>query len=74
MTDPDAPSDDDRDRILRLIMARCPELSEADLALLGDTQPDPDMLPASIGAQILDVISHMADRLDALEKAVRTEA
>ena len=66
MTDPNV--SDDRDRIVRLIRHRCPELSEADLAALGDA-PDPDMLPASIGVQILDVIIRMADRLDALEKA-----
>jgi hypothetical protein len=32
--------------------------------------PDPDALPAPIGEQILDVIGHMADRLDRLESAV----
>ena len=41
-----------------LIMARCPELTEADLAQLAAPDPD-DRLSASIGEQILDVISHV---------------
>jgi hypothetical protein len=39
-------------------MARCPELTEADLAQLAAPDPD-DRLSASIGEQILDVISHV---------------
>jgi hypothetical protein len=39
-----------------LIMARCPELTEADLAQLAAPDPD-DRLSASIGEQILDVFS-----------------
>jgi hypothetical protein len=64
----DTPASDDRDRILRLIMARCGDvLTEADLlAALADA-PDPDALPGSIGEQILDVIGHLADRMDRLE-------
>jgi hypothetical protein len=38
-----------------LIMARCPELTEADLAQLAAD----DRLSASIGEQILDVILHV---------------
>jgi hypothetical protein len=72
MTDP-AP-ESARERVMRIIMARCPELGPDDLAALGDATPDPDMLPGSIGLQILDVISKMADRLDQLERAVRPGA
>jgi hypothetical protein len=60
--------------VRRLILARCPELSEADLAALGDAAPDPDALPPTIGEQILDVIGHMMDRLDRIERAVRARA
>jgi hypothetical protein len=36
----------DRDRVMRIIMARCGDvLTEADLALLGDAAPDPDGAP-----------------------------
>jgi hypothetical protein len=68
MTDPSVSYD--RDRIMRLIMARCPELSDAARAALG-AAPDPDALPATIGQQILDAISFMMDRLDRIERAVR---
>jgi hypothetical protein len=61
----DRPSDgDDRDRVMRIIMARCPELTDADLALITSTQPaappaassDNDTLPVEIADQILDVV------------------
>lgn len=65
------PEADDRAAYVRaLIAARAPEISAADLALLGDA-PDPDTLPASIGQQILEVLDHMMTRMDALERAVR---
>jgi hypothetical protein len=35
-TDP-TPDESDRDRVLRLIMARCPELAPSDLAMIGPT-------------------------------------
>lgn len=70
-----APSvSDDRDRIVRLIMARCPELTDADLAMLAEAAADPDMLPASIGVQIMTVLERMADRMDAFERVVRESA
>ena len=60
---------DERDRILRLIMARCPELTEADLALLGDA-PDPDLgIPVEIADRILDLIAAFEARLIASERA-----
>jgi hypothetical protein len=54
---PDDPSEpapeSDRDRVLRIIMARCGDvLTDADLAALGDAAPDPDALPATISEQI----------------------
>ena len=54
------------DYLRRLIAARCPELTDDDLALI--TQPaattaEPD-LPVEIGEQILDVLAEMGDRLD----------
>ncbi len=56
-----------------LIASRCPELDPADLAALGDA-PDPDMLPATIGVQIMEVLERMADRMDAFERVVRESA
>jgi hypothetical protein len=53
--------------VRRLIAARVPDLTEADLRELSAL----DTLPAAIGEQILDVIAHMADRLDKIERAVR---
>ena len=51
-----------------LIRHRCPEISERDIGLLG-VVPDLDAIPSHIADQICDVISHMADRLDRLERA-----
>jgi hypothetical protein len=70
MTDP-AP-ESDRDRILRMISHRCPELLPADLALIADAPVDSDdRLPMAIGEQILDVVLALEDRMTALEQAVR---
>ncbi len=66
----DPAPESDRDRVLSLIRARCPELSEDDLALLAPA-PDPDALPAAIGEQILDVLDHLMTRMENLEAAVR---
>jgi hypothetical protein len=74
MTDQTDAPETDRERIVRLIRARCPELSDADLATLA-AAPDPDALPAKIGEQILEVLSHLMDRMDGLERlAGRAEA
>jgi hypothetical protein len=62
---------DDRDRVLRLIMARCPELSDRDLALLVAAAPDPDAIPSSVADKILDVVLALEDRMTALEEPVR---
>ena len=73
MGDPSLP-DGDRDRILRLIMNRCGDvLTEADSrnSWRGPhPDPDDDRLPLAIGEQILNVLSHMAYRLDWIESAV----
>lgn len=72
MTDPTPAPDDDRAAYVRcLIASRCPELGPSDLAMLTEATPDPDMLPARIGVQIMAVLERMADRMDAFEKAVR---
>jgi hypothetical protein len=63
----------DRDRgdyARRLIAARAPEVGPAELAALG-AAPDPDLLPASIGERILEVLDHMMTRMERLEAAVR---
>jgi hypothetical protein len=72
MTDPTPDGDDRADFARRLIAARCPELGPSDLAMLAEA--DPDMLPVAIGAQILDVLQHLMDRMDALEQTVRVGA
>ncbi len=44
-------SDDDRDHIMRIIIARCGDvLSEAELDLIGEP-PDADAIPGHIGLQ-----------------------
>ena len=52
----------DRDRVMRIISHRAPELTDADLASLMDAD-----LPAEIAKQVLMVVDQMTDRLDALE-------
>ncbi len=54
------------DRVSRLIRARIPELSDADLALLGDAPPDPDATRRPSESKSLDVMN----RLDRIERAV----
>ena len=69
-THPHAPQDIDRVSYVRTLVAhRCPELSEADLAM--SAEPDQgDTLPSSIGAQIVEILDHMMTRMDRIEKAV----
>jgi hypothetical protein len=55
-----------------LILARCPELSERDLALLADAPSDLDAgIPVNIADQIMDVLLAFEERLDRIERAVR---
>jgi hypothetical protein len=69
MPDITPPTNDERgEYALRLIAARCPELSEAEIALLRDSQLDPDAIPTNIADQILSVVERMADRMDAFER------
>ena len=59
MTAPNASYD--RDRVMRIIMARCGDvLTDADLALLAG-EPN-DTLPWQIAEQILTVVDTMMDR------------
>jgi hypothetical protein len=65
------PGNDDRLTYIRAVVShRCPELGPDDLALIGGAAPD-DMLPPSIGLQIMEVVEALADRVDGLERAVR---
>jgi hypothetical protein len=59
---------DPADYARRLIAARCLELSDADLALLGASAPDPDAIPGRIGMEIMQVVEAMADRLDGFQE------
>jgi hypothetical protein len=47
-----------------LIAARCPELTEGDLAALA-----PDTLPVAIAAEVLEVLEALENRMIALEFA-----
>ena len=58
---------DDRDRIWRVIMARCGDvLSEADLALLGDNH----VLPEEIADATRNALAEVETRLDELAELV----
>ena len=63
-------TDDDRERIIRLIAARIPELSADQIieALSpGDDLGDDSGIPPHIASQVLDVIAMLADRMDEME-------
>jgi hypothetical protein len=51
----------------RLILARCPELTDADLAALA--QPEADTLAVEVGEQILEVLEALETRMTELEFA-----
>ncbi len=63
MTDED---DDRAEYIERLLSARIPELSEADIAAL--VRPDSDAIPVEIGDKIAAVIEALEAKLAALER------
>jgi hypothetical protein len=59
----------DADRVAyarSLILARCPEIADADLTAL--MTPD---LPAEIAAQVLEVVEALENRMDELAAIVR---
>jgi hypothetical protein len=61
---------DDHDRVMRIIQARCADaLSDDDLALISN-QPD-DTLPVEAADKIIEVISMMETRLEALVESLR---
>jgi hypothetical protein len=66
---------DDRAAYVRaMILARCPELGPADLALIGTLHPGPPTaepdLPMEIGRDIMAVLAAMDERLDDLVEAI----
>jgi hypothetical protein len=63
----DAVTDDERFAYIRaLIASRCPELGPDDLALLAPP-PDPEMVPASVFGQVVEVLDQMIARQDRFE-------
>jgi len=58
--------DDRADYIINLIAGRCPEATDADLALITSMEPSAEMLPVEIGEQIMDVLEAMEAKLDQL--------
>jgi hypothetical protein len=64
----------DRDRVMRIIMARCGDvLSDADLASIEARSQPAEMLPSEVAEQILTVLDSMMDRLDELTAIVRDD-
>jgi hypothetical protein len=59
-------TDDDRDRTLRIILARCPELSERDIVGLLAESGD-EMIPGRIVMQVMEVLDRMSERLAVYE-------
>lgn len=60
------------DDIRRRIAARAPELSDADLASLGDAASDTEMVPVEVLELIVEVIDGLEARLDGLEAVAVT--
>jgi hypothetical protein len=58
--------DDRADYIINLIAGRCPEVTDADLALITSMEPSAEMLPVEIGEQIMDVLEAMEAKQDQL--------
>jgi DNA-directed RNA polymerase specialized sigma24 family protein len=63
---------DERDRVMRIIQARCPELTDADLEALAhaDTASIEAVLPDEIGERIMDAIAALEEKLDRLVAAI----
>jgi hypothetical protein len=60
-------ADDRGEYARRLVAQRAPELDAADLAALARPDPDDTGIPPAIAEQILGVLGHLMDRMDALE-------
>ena len=61
-------------RVRRLIIARCPELTEGEIAAAYATEPDPGAsIWLEIGEQVLDVLGALDERLVALERTINGE-
>lgn len=58
----------DHDRVMMLIKARCPELSDDDLALLAKPSLSAEMMDA-----VVDVVDVIEQQLVALEQGLTTE-
>jgi hypothetical protein len=63
---------DERDRVMRIIQARCPELTDADLEALAhaDTASIEAVLPDEIGERIMGAIAALEEKLDQLVAAI----
>ena len=62
---------DDRDRVMRIVMARCADaLTEEEIADI--FEPDPSAaIWIEIGERVLDAVDALGERLDQIEQAVR---
>jgi hypothetical protein len=63
---------DERDRVMRIIQARCSELTDSDLEALAhaDTASIEAVLPDEIGERIMDAIAALEEKLDQLVAAI----
>ncbi len=59
----------DPDHAMRVIVARCPEITPADLAVIERALAggDADAIPDAIGGLILEALDDLHERLDALQ-------
>ena len=63
---------DERHRVMRIIQARCPELTDADLEALAhaDTASIEAVLPDELGGRIMDAIAAPEEKLGQLVAAI----
>jgi hypothetical protein len=63
---------DERDGVMRIIQARCPELTDADLEARAhaDTASIEAVLPDEIGERIMDAIAALEEKLGQLVAAI----
>jgi hypothetical protein len=61
-------TDDRAEYVRRLIAARVPELTEAEITEAFTPPPDADAIPGHIGLQIMEVLDRMSDRMEGFER------